>query len=181
MSTKSGEDPLPLFDPWLPRGQWLGVHQSPGRSPAGEAPHRVHQVSPAPFERQRPGGDQERRRRTQVLRLQPHPAAFCDANQRLLCRAPQPLPQLSPALLVCRGHHGCQGQGKETLPPTAGDDAPGETGLAARSRRLSQTRYYPGQTPRRGHTTTDNDAAQQLNEARRRLFQSIHHRSKCAA
>ena len=28
---------------------------------------------------------------------------------------------------------------------------------------------------------TDNDAAQQLNEARRRLFQSIHHRSKCAA
>ena len=28
---------------------------------------------------------------------------------------------------------------------------------------------------------TDNDAAQQLNEARQRLFQSIHHRSKCAA
>jgi hypothetical protein len=28
---------------------------------------------------------------------------------------------------------------------------------------------------------TDNDAAQQLNEARRRLIQSIHHRSKCAA
>jgi transposase InsO family protein len=28
---------------------------------------------------------------------------------------------------------------------------------------------------------TDNDAAQQLNEARRRLFQSIHHRSKSAA
>jgi hypothetical protein len=28
---------------------------------------------------------------------------------------------------------------------------------------------------------TDNDAAQQLNEARQRLFQSIHYRSKCAA
>ena len=26
-------------------------------------------------------------------------------HQRLLCHAPQPLPQLPPALLVCRGHH----------------------------------------------------------------------------
>jgi len=30
---------------------------------------------------------------------------------------------------------------------------PLETGLAARSRHLSQTRYYPGPTPGRGHTT----------------------------
>ncbi|MBA2591118.1 MAG: hypothetical protein M3495_18015 [Pseudomonadota bacterium] len=28
---------------------------------------------------------------------------------------------------------------------------------------------------------TDTEAAQQLNQARRRLFQSSHHRSKCAA
>jgi len=55
--------------------------------------------------RQTPGGDQERRRGTQVLRVRPHPAALCNANQRLLRRIPQPLPQLPPALLVCRGHH----------------------------------------------------------------------------
>jgi hypothetical protein len=47
-----------------------------GRRPAGEAPHRAHQVSPAPFERQRPSGDQERRRGAQVLRLPPSPQRY---------------------------------------------------------------------------------------------------------
>ena len=74
-------------------------------------------------------------------------------NQRLLCRAPQPLPQLPPALLICRERARCQGQEEETLPATAGHDAPGEAGLAARHRLLPQARRHPGPTPDRGHTT----------------------------
>jgi hypothetical protein len=66
-------------------------HQVAGRP---EPPHRTHQASPAPMERQRPGRDQERHRGAQVLRYN-HIPPLRHANQRFLRRIPQPLPQLS--------------------------------------------------------------------------------------
>ena len=79
-------------------------YQPPGRRPAGEAPHRTHPVSPAPFERQRPGRDQELRRGAQVLRRQPSRQryamqinAFCAAYLKSYRNFHRPLP-------VRRGH-----------------------------------------------------------------------------
>ena len=52
---------VPYSDPRVPRRQRQRVRQPPSRQDARQAAHRVHPQSPAAQQRQRPGGNQERR------------------------------------------------------------------------------------------------------------------------
>jgi hypothetical protein len=100
------------------------------------------QVTPAPLQRQRLGGNQERRCGAQAPGLQPHPAALRRRGQRLLPGLSQPLPELPSALFVRRGDRRCQGQAQEALPLQRGHDAAGEARQPARTRALPQSRYH---------------------------------------
>jgi hypothetical protein len=65
-------DGFPFPHPRLPCRQRLGVHQPQSGQDARQAVRGIHQVAPAPFQRQRSGGNQERRRYPQASGLQPH-------------------------------------------------------------------------------------------------------------
>ena len=62
-------DGFPYSDPGLSCRQRLGVHQPPSGQDAGQTAGGVHPVTPPAFQRQRLGGDQERRGGPQAFRV----------------------------------------------------------------------------------------------------------------
>jgi hypothetical protein len=106
---------LPVPHPWISCRQRIGIHQPQGRQNARQARGGIHQITPAPFQRQRPGGDQKRSDHQEALGLQPYSAALCRRDQCVLRRASESLHQSPPPLPVRRGISRQEGQNPQAL------------------------------------------------------------------
>src|SRR5579872_4829605 len=136
----SGVGAVSLSHPRFSYRQRLGVYQPSGGGNVTKAARRIHQEPGVPEPGQCSGGRQKRRGDPEVDGLWTHGRPTRGDATGVLCKAPESVPELSPALRLRHGELGRARQTETEIQRRRLSDAVGETAVAAGSAAVFETR-----------------------------------------